>query len=141
VGNRCVSLLYGCTRNCTAAQERRERPCREAEDRNQEKNERQLSKWIGIAAFPPKNAIKHQGQKDIEMLFDRQRPKVGVSSSKITLDKEDIVKCWFYDPAHAVETGMDQPPEHDSEDQNIERRIKLEPSAYREPGEVDPPAF
>jgi hypothetical protein len=75
------------------------------------------------------------------MLFDGQGPKVLISSRKITLDKEDVVKCWFYDPAHVVETGMDEPPEHNPEDQNIERRIKLECSAYREPGEVDPPAF
>ena len=80
-------------------------PYGEAKDCNQEKDERQFSKWIGIARSPfPKHEVERQGQKDIEMLFDRQGPKVAISSRKVTLDKEDVVKCWFYDPGPAVET-------------------------------------
>jgi len=75
-------------------------PYGEAKDCNQEKDERQLSKWIGIAAPPlPKHKIERQGQKDIEMLFDGQGPKVAKSSIKIALNEEQVVKSRLYDPA------------------------------------------
>jgi len=57
-----------------------------------------------FAASLSKHEIERQRQKDIEMLFDGQRPEVAPSSRKITLDKEDVVKCWFYDLGPAVET-------------------------------------
>ena len=50
-------------------------PYGEAKDCNQEKDERQLSKWIGIAAPLPQHEIERHGEKDIEMLLDGQGQK------------------------------------------------------------------
>ena len=74
------------------------------------------------------------------MLLDRQGPEVSVSSRQIALKKKDVVKYWLIIQPAWWKPFWIETEEHEPEDQDIKRWIKLEPPAYREPTEINPPA-